>query len=133
MFNTHNSRPPKYLIVQLITCKALGFLNLHRIYRNLQKFTPLFEKFTKIYVIYSANWIWPPPPPPPLFPGLPLAPVLQLFHAAPPPFLALGTFVADVTLCHAPRGCVLWFVLWISLPRPQRTAQLSWVALSLWR
>ena len=63
MFNTHNSRPPTYLNIQLITCKALGFLNVHRICRNLQKFTPLFEKFTKINVIYSVNWICPPPPP----------------------------------------------------------------------
>ena len=70
MFNTHNCRPPKYLNIDLITCKVLGFLNLHRIYRNLHKFTPLFEKFTKIYVIYSVNWIWHPAPHP-LFPGLP--------------------------------------------------------------
>ena len=68
MFNTHNSRPPTYINIHLITCKPLGFLNLHPIYRNLQKFTPLFEKFTKIYVNYSVNWIWPPPPP--FFPGL---------------------------------------------------------------
>ena len=69
MFNTHNCRPPTYLNIDLITCKVLGFLNLHRIYRNLHKFTPLFEKFTKIYVIYSVNWIWHPAPHP-LFPGL---------------------------------------------------------------
>ena len=60
------------------------------------------------------------------------APLLHLFHAAPPPFLTLGTFVADFTLCHVPRGCVLWFVLWNSLPRPQRTARLAWVTLGLW-
>ena len=29
MFNTHNSRPPAYLNIQRITCKALGFLNLN--------------------------------------------------------------------------------------------------------
>ena len=69
MFGTHNSRHPTYLNLHLITCKALGFLNLHRIYRNLQKFTPLFEQFTKIYVNYSVNWICPPAP---LFPGLAL-------------------------------------------------------------
>ena len=69
MFNTHNCRPPTYLNIDLITCKVLGFLNLHRIYRNLHKFTPLFEKFTKIYVIYSVNCIWHPAPHP-LFPGL---------------------------------------------------------------
>ena len=62
MFNTHISRHPTYLNLHLIPCKALGFLNLHRIYRNLQKFTPLFEPFTKMYVIYSVNWICPPPP-----------------------------------------------------------------------
>ena len=65
--------PPKYLNIDLITCKVLGFLNLHRIYRNLHKFTPLFEKFTKIYVIYSVNCLWHPAPYP-LFPGL------LLFH-----------------------------------------------------
>ena len=69
MLNTRNCRPPTYLNIDLITCKVLGFLNLHRIYRNLHKFTPLFEKFTKIYVIYSVNWIWHPAPHP-LFPGL---------------------------------------------------------------
>ena len=31
----------------------------------------LFEKFTKIYVIYNVNWIWPPPPPPHYSPGCP--------------------------------------------------------------
>ena len=36
---------------------------------NLQKFTPLFEQFTKIYVIYSVNCIWHPAPAPSL-PGL---------------------------------------------------------------
>ena len=69
MFNTHNCRPPTYLNIDVKTCKVLGLLNLHRLYRNLHKFTPLFEKFTKIYVIYSANWIWHPAPHP-LFPGL---------------------------------------------------------------
>ena len=69
MFNIHNSRHPTYLNLHLITCTALGVLGLHRIYRFLQKFTPLFEQFTKIYVIYGVNCIWPPTPPP-LFPGL---------------------------------------------------------------
>ena len=32
-------------------------------YGNLHKFTPLFEQFTKIYVICRAVWIWPLPPP----------------------------------------------------------------------
>ena len=73
MFNPHNSRQPTYLNIQLITCKALGFLNVHQIYRNLPKFTPLFEKFTKMYVIYSVNWNCPPPPPPRIIPRAALA------------------------------------------------------------
>ena len=47
----------------LVACKRHGFPILHRIYKNLQKFTPLFAQFMKIYVIYSIIWICPPPPP----------------------------------------------------------------------
>ena len=47
MFNTHNCRPPTYLNMDVKTCKVLGLLNLHRLYRNLHKFTPLFEKILK--------------------------------------------------------------------------------------
>ena len=54
----------------LVAYKRHGFPNLHRIHKNLQKFTPLFAQFTKIYVIYSVNWIWPPALPPLLI-GLP--------------------------------------------------------------
>ena len=66
----------------LVACKRHGFPNLHRIYRNVQKFTPLFAQFTKSYVIYSVNWIWPPALPPLLI-GLPPPP------PQPPPKLTL--------------------------------------------
>ena len=40
--------------------------NSHQIYKNLRKFTPVFEEFTKISVIYSVNCSGPPHPPPPI-------------------------------------------------------------------
>ena len=51
----------KYLQVPVIASKPCKTPNLHRIYKNLREFTPLFEEFTKIYVIYSVNCSAPPP------------------------------------------------------------------------
>ena len=48
---------------EAIASKSCTIPNLHRIYKNLREFTPVFEEFTKIYVIYSVNCSAPPPPP----------------------------------------------------------------------
>ena len=66
LHNLHSKRDTnlahKYLQMQAIASKSCKTPNLHRIYKNLREFTPLFEEFTKIHVIYSVNCSAPPPP-----------------------------------------------------------------------
>ena len=40
---------------------ALQCRNIHRIYDNLQAFTPLSARFTSIFAIHSVNFFAPPP------------------------------------------------------------------------
>ena len=54
----------KYLQLPTMASKSCKTPNLRRIYKNLREFTPPFERFTKIYVIYSVNCSGPPAPPP---------------------------------------------------------------------
>ena len=92
--------------------------NLHRIYKNLQKFTPLFAQFTKIYVIYSVNWIWPPALPPLLI-GLPHCcssswPNIALFLLFY--FFLFGIFCAMPYTCRCSVGALVLKLLLLELP-----------------